>query len=262
MTEPLATEAAESTEELLTRIQELERERQSLQAVIEILQEISGSLHFVDILQSITRRLGERFGLDRCTIFLADRAARAARLVASYEDPSIRNFEVELDRYPEVKEAFRTGETVFIPEVRTDPRLKHVQGVLKARRVKSICVVPITWRSDPVGVIFLRTFRSGPTFSDADVRFIQVVASLSARALKNAHRYEQVLKNQDEESAEAKRAARRRITLVAFMKRFFDAYVKGDEKWGESRISRTSSEELDRLVEIALAVFAEESKAR
>ena len=149
---------------------------------------------------------------------------------------------------------------MFIPDVRTDPRLKHVQGVLKTRRVKSICVVPITWRDEPVGVIFLRTFRSGPTFSDADVRFIQVVAGLAARALKNAHRYEQVLKNQDEESAEAERAARRRIALVGFMKRLFDAYAKDDQKWGESRLARTSAEELDRLVEIALAVFAEESK--
>ena len=261
MTEPIAVEEAQTQEELLARIEELERERQNLQGVIEILQEISGSLHFVDILQSITRRIGERFGLDRCTIFLGDRASRTARLVASYEDPSIRNFEVELDRYPEVKEAFRTGETVFIPDVRTDPRLKHVQGVLKSRRVKSITVVPITWRNDPVGVIFVRTFRSGPAFSDADVRFIQVVASLAARALRNAYRYEQVLKNQDEESADAERAGRRRIAMMAFLKRLFDAYVTDDEKWGESRLSRTSAEELDRLVEIALAVLAEESKA-
>ena len=262
MTDPVVPEEAATIEELQGRIEELERERQNLQAVIEILQEISGSLHFVDILQSITRRLGERYGLDRCTIFLADRASRTARLVASYEDPSIRNFEVELDRYPEVKEAFRTGETVFIPDVRTDPRLKHVQGVLKARRVKSITIVPITWRSEPVGVIFIRTFRSGPAFSDADVRFIQVVAGLAARALRNAYRYEQVLKNQDEESAEAERAARRRIALVAFLKRLIDAYATDDEKWGESRLSRTSAEELDRLVEIALAVLAEESKAQ
>ena len=44
------------------------------------------------------------------------------------------------------------------------------------------------------------------------------------------------------------------------MKRLIDAYVKDDQKWGESRLARTSVEELDRLVEIALAVFAEESK--
>ncbi len=261
MTDQPATAETTHVDQLLVRVTELERERQHLLDVIEILQEISGSLHFVDILQSITRRLGEKFGLDRCSIFLADRAARTARLVASYEDPSIRNFEVDLERYPEVKEALRSGETVFIPDVRTDPRLKFVQGVLKTRRVKSIAVVPIMWRAEPVGVIFLRAFRSGPTLSDGDVRFIQVVAGLAARALRNAYRYEHLLKNKDEESAEAERADRRRVSMVAFLRRFLEAYAREDQKWGEDRLSKTSGEELDRLVEIALAVLTEESKA-
>ena len=51
------------------------------------------------------------------------------------------------------------------------------------------------------------------------------------------------------------------MTLDQSLDSLFDAYVTDDEKWGESRLSRTSAEELDRLVEIALAVLAEESKA-
>src|SRR2546422_2576666 len=67
----------------------------------------------------------------------------------------------------------QTGETVFIPDATTDPSLKHVKGELLNRRVKSITVVPITWRGVAIGAIFLRTFRDGPTFSDEDVRFVQ-----------------------------------------------------------------------------------------
>jgi GAF domain-containing protein len=262
MSGPHTVSEGETVEQLHARIRELERERQHLLTVIEILEEISGSLHFVDILQSITRRLGEKFGLDRCAIFLADRNARTAKLAASYEDPSIRNFEVDLERYPEVKEALRSGETVFIGDVRSDTRLKHVQGVLKNRRVKSITVVPITWRGDPVGVIFLRTFRAGPSFSDADVRFVQVVAGLAARALRNAYRYERVLKNQEGASEETERAERKRLVLLAFLRRLLDATITDDEKRGDTGLSNTSAEELDRLVEIAQAVLAEESKAR
>ena len=90
----------------------LEHERRHLLAVIEILQEIGGSLHFVDIVQAVARRLGEAFGLDRCSIFLAERGGRTVRLVASYEDPSIRNYVVDLDRYPELRQALQTGQTV------------------------------------------------------------------------------------------------------------------------------------------------------
>jgi hypothetical protein len=49
-------------ERLGARIAELEHERKHLLAVIEILKEISGSLHFIDILQSIARKLGSRSG--------------------------------------------------------------------------------------------------------------------------------------------------------------------------------------------------------
>src|SRR5438105_3933560 len=183
---------------LEARVAELERERKHLLAIIEILKEVSTSLHFIDILQGIARKLGEAFGLDRCSIFLAERGGRSVRLVASYEDPTIRNYVVDLERYPELKRAMQGGETVFIPDAATDPSLKHVKGELINRNVKSITVVPITWRGVAIGAIFLRTFRDGPTFSDEDVRFVQVVAALTAQALRNAHRYERLAQRQQE----------------------------------------------------------------
>ena len=141
-------------ERLGARIAELEHERKHLLAVIEILKEISGSLHFIDILQSIARKLGESFGLDRCSIFLSERGGTHVRLVASYEDPTIRNHLVDLERYPELKRAIHHGETVFIPDAINDLSLKHVKTELSNRRVKSITVVPINWRGVAIGAIF------------------------------------------------------------------------------------------------------------
>src|SRR5256886_15236035 len=89
---------------LAARIAELEHERKLLLAVIEILKEASSSLHFIDILQAIARKLGESSGLDRCSIFLGEKGGRQVRLVASYEDPTIRNYVVDLNRYPERSE--------------------------------------------------------------------------------------------------------------------------------------------------------------
>ena len=53
-----AAVTAEDAERLQAQVRDLEHERKHLLAIIEILQEIAGSLHFVDIMQSITRRLG------------------------------------------------------------------------------------------------------------------------------------------------------------------------------------------------------------
>jgi len=245
---------------LQARVQELEQERRHLLAVIEILEEISGTLHFTDILQAITRRLGEAFGLDRCSIFLAERGGSKARLVASYEDPSIRNYVVDLERYPELKRALQSGETVFIPDAASDPTLKHIKSSIANRKVKSITVVPITWRGVAIGAIFLRTFRDGPNFSDADVRFTQVVSSLTAKALRNAYRYERLVERQVE--SQNRQADVERIALIGFLKRLLDAFQTRDGTSADGLLPQSSGEELDRLVEIAMAVVAEEGKGR
>jgi len=253
MTLPSALEA---------RVAELERERKHLLAIIEILKEVSTSLHFIDILQGIARKLGEAFGLDRCSIFLAERGGRSVRLVASYEDPTIRNYVVDLERYPELKRAMQGGETVFIPDAATDPSLKHVKGELISRRVKSITVVPITWRGVAIGAIFLRTFRDGPTFSDEDVRFVQVVASITAQALRNAHRYERLAQRQQETGETMRRMELERVALLSFLRRLLGAFGEREGAWAEGLLPRASADELDRLVGVAMAVIQEEAKGR
>src|SRR6476620_10549547 len=210
------------------RVAELQRERDHLVAIVDILQEISASLHFVDILQTIARKLGESFGLDRCAIFLSG-AHNEVRLVASYEDPSIRNLVVDLDRYPELKRAFDSGETVFIPDAVTDPSLKSIKATLDMRNVRSIIVVPIRWQGTVIGAIFLRTDRDAEPFSDADVRFCQVVASLTAKALRNAHRFEALLKDQKDAAHGQRHADLQRIALIAFIRRLLDRYTKSDD---------------------------------
>src|SRR6266581_2541127 len=257
MTLPSALEA---------RVAELERERKHLLAIIEILKEVSTSLHFIDILQGIARKLGEAFGLDRCSIFLGEKGGRQVRLVASYEDPTIRNYVVDLERYPELKRAMQSGETVFIADAATDPSLKHVKGEFISRRVKSITVVPITWRGTAIGAIFLRTFRDGSPFSEADMRFVQVVASLTAQALSNAHRYERLAQRQRETGETMRRLELERAALVSFLRRLLAAFGEREgaaaEGGGGGEQPRASAQELDRLVAVAMAVIQEEAKAR
>ena len=262
---PSPTPASDGRDDEVTRLRarvaELQRERDHLVAIVDILQEISTSLHFVDILQTIARKLGESFGLDRCAIFLSG-AHNEVRLVASYEDPSIRNLVVDLDRYPELKRAFDSGETVFIPDAVTDPSLKSIKATLDMRNVRSIIVVPIRWQGTVIGAIFLRTDRDAEPFSDADVRFCQVVASLTAKSLRNAHRFEALLRDQKDTVETQRRAELQRIALIAFVRRLLARYARSDEHvWAETLLPKASDEELERLVTVAMQVIDEESKA-
>ena len=206
-------------------------------------------------------RLGEAFGLDRCSIFLVEKGGQRVRLVASYEDPSIRNYVVDLDRYPELKQAIESGETVFIPDAASDPSLKGVQGALANRRVKSITVVPITWRGGAIGAIFLRTFRDGSSFSEADVEFTQVVASLTAKALRNAHRFERLKDRRSDDPVETNQD-RTRAALLSFIRRLLEEAAQREGPWSEGLLGRSSAEEIDRLVSVAMAVIAQEAATR
>jgi len=253
-------DAAQRLTELTERVTELEHERRHFLAVIEILEEIASSLHFTDILQTIARKLGQTFGLDRSSIYLAERTGNTVRLVASYENPAIRNFVVDIARYPELERAVRTGQTVFIADASNDPSLLHARDELEHRGVKSITVVPITWRRAVIGAIILRTFRDGPSFSESDLKFVQVVASLTAKALRNAHRYERLLARSGgatRPSAEVERAA-----LVAFLVRLLAVFNASQAPRLDATLPRSSVAELDRLVGVAMRVLAEEARAR
>jgi GAF domain-containing protein len=243
-----ASRVQDEIEHLRSRLAALEQERKHLLAIIQILQEIAGSLHFGEIAQSVATRLGESFGLDRCSVFLADRGGQTVRLVASYEDPGMKNYVVDLNRYPELRRALQTGKTVFIADAATDPTLGGpTRGVLAARRVKAITVVPISWRGTAIGAIFLRTFRDGPTFSDADLQFCQVVANLTAKALRNAHRFERL------QGAEGQ-GARESAALIGFLRQLLAATPSQD---GEDGMTVGTSREIRRLVEVVQTALSQ-----
>jgi GAF domain-containing protein len=259
--DPESTDQARRDEiaRLQAQVDALQRERDHLTAIVDILQEISASLHFVDILQTIARKLGDAFRLDRCAIFLSGEQ-NEVRLVASYEDPTIRNLVVDLNRYPELQRAFESGETVFVPDALTDPAFKIIRDQLATRNVRSIVVVPIQWQGRNIGAIFVRTIQDAPPFSDADVRFVQVIASITAKALRNAHRFE-ALRTETDVTRDQRRADLQRIALVAFMRRLLDRYARSDDHtWAETLLPKASDEELERLVSVAMQVIDEEAK--
>jgi GAF domain-containing protein len=246
---------------LRARVDELTRERDQLAAAVNILQEVGSSLHFTEILQRIAQRLGELFGLDRCSIYLAGDIAEEVRLVATFEDPDIGNLVVDLSRYPELKRAFESGQTVFIPEATREPSLERVWETLDDRAVRSIVVVPVRWRTNVIGAIFLRTERGSTPFSESDIRFCEMIASLTAKALRNAHRFGSLKRANSEQVERDRSAALERIALIAFLRRLLERYATSAEHlWAETLLAKASDEELDRLTSVAMKVITEEAR--
>ncbi|HEX9754292.1 MAG TPA: GAF domain-containing protein [Gemmatimonadales bacterium] len=250
----------EEVRRLRARVDALERERRRLIALLEILRDITGSVHYTDILQSVTRRMGHLFGLDRCSVFLAARSiGRTVHLVASYEDPSIRNHVVDLERYPELRRALETGQTVHIPDILAEPDLAPILPALAGRRVKSITVVPMRSEENVIGTLFLRTYEDGAVFTPEDIDFCRVVAEVTGRGLLHAHRLERM--QAPGGTHYLLRADRQRAALIAYLRRLLGSFADRDPAMEEGLLARASSGELDRLVGVALTVLNREARA-
>lgn len=239
-------------QQLQDRLDDLERERAKLLALVEILREVSGARGHADIVQAVVRRLGQLFGLDRCSALLASRAGRhEVHLVASFEDPSIRNYPVDLSRYPEIRLAMETRQVVYIPDAQADPTLSAISNQLASRRVKSITVVPMTWGERVIGTLFLRTDQTGQQVTEDDIEFSRVVADVTARALRLAHRLARLRKRVGGSRRTA--AALRGVALVSFTHRLMAEFLARENGSGGQPLPEAWSKELDRLVTFTLA---------
>jgi GAF domain-containing protein len=122
-------------------------------------------------------------------------------------------------------------------------------------------VAPIRWRQSTIGAIFLRTDRESAPFSERDLKFCEVIANLTGRALRNANIIEEREQKTDEREARRLRADRERIAFVAFLRRLLQRYATtNDQLWAETLLPRESDEELERLVSVAMQVVVEEAK--
>jgi uncharacterized protein YigA (DUF484 family) len=255
-----ASGAARELASLRGRVAELERERDQLVAVVDIQREMAAAATYVDVLQAIVRILGRSFALDRCSIYLAGTPGEA-RLVASFENPAIRNLVVDLARYPELRRALEGGEPVFIADAAQDAALAPARDALALRNVGAIAVVPMRWRSATIGAIYLRSDRDAPApLSEPDVRFCQVVAALAAQALHNARQAGGGPRLTPGGTAVAPPAGpdAERTALLAFIRRLLERHASAAPGGAAALLPRTE-EELDRLVEVALRVIGDDA---
>ena len=160
-----AAMAIDDVERLQARLDALEQERKHLLAVHR---DPPGHRRLAALRRHRAVR-GPAPGQDLRTRPLLDLPGRAGRrrvrLVASYEDPGIRNYVVDLARYPELRRALRDRRDgrSFADATRD----RSLAGVLRAAApaARGASRSP-SFRSrggaSPIGAIFLRTFRDGP----------------------------------------------------------------------------------------------------
>ncbi len=168
--------------------------------LFDIFQEVSATLRAEEIFQTLVRRVGHAFGLTHCSFVLTAPGEDKGRVVAVYENPTIRDLRVELERYPEIQEAIRTERPVLIPDVHEHPLFEVIRRRWSQQRiavnVQSAVALPVFVQGRAAGVFFLRTVQGDPQLRPQDVAFANTIAQAAARVLENEERRAAIYRRQ------------------------------------------------------------------
>ena len=173
-------------------------EARSQAALVALLQELTTNLPQRDLLQVLVRQVATGLRIPRCSIIFGKPGGSRATVAAASENPMLRDLPVDIDRYPEIRQALSTGEVVLVEDAAAHPLYESVSGT----ETTSSLVLPFSLRGERAGVFFLRTGPGDPPLGDADLRFAARVVESAAAAIE---------KSQDHEESRHRESAMRQL---------------------------------------------------
>lgn len=158
-------------------------ESRALGGLLDIATALTSTKTHEDVLGVLVRVIAKVVDVVRCSVILVGRDQPTGQVVATYENPTATAFPIDLVKYPEIAQAVASGESVLIEDVNTDPRMKGVISLFKHLDIRSILVIPISYREEILGTLFLRTSRPRRVFTPDEWLFCQTAAKMAANAL-------------------------------------------------------------------------------
>lgn len=166
-----------------------------LEAIVELTYLVSSTLDPNEVLYFVVKKISEFINVTRCSIIsLGYGEKRYANVVSSHEDPEIRNIKLDLKKYPEIRKALRLRKPVVIKNAMKDPVMKSVRDIIKPLGINSIVVIPMVYRDEVIGSLFLRTSTSGHIFTEREIKLCASIASAAVNPLYHAFLFEKLEK--------------------------------------------------------------------
>ncbi len=179
---------------LASRQRDIAMDKDDLFAVLNILKAMSAKRSAHDILYVFVEHIARVVTSDRCSVVRVWGGEFRGQVLASHEDESLRNHDIELCKYPELEHVLRTGEKIIINDVRRHPLMKECAEGLERARIRSLLVLPIVLYDRNVGSLLLRAARSQGTFTLREISFFEIVAEAASNALERAELFDRIQK--------------------------------------------------------------------
>ncbi len=170
--------------------------RSELEALLEITEAATGHLELEELLRVVVAKIAQVVPSDRCSAILLEDEDHAV-VMASQDVPDLRRLRIDVDRYPEVREAIETRAPVVIDDLHTHPLMAEVRPLVSRLTVSSLVVAPLVAQGDAYGALFHRLARDG-AFGEREKAFVRAAASAVANSVRNARLHTSVRKKRDE----------------------------------------------------------------
>jgi two-component system, cell cycle response regulator len=163
-------------------------------AMVEILHEVTDSLKPDEIYHILVGRVARALNISKCSMVLAKPGDQQGVVVAAKENPMLRNLQIELSRYPEIRKAVSSGLMVLVEEVANEPLYEDERRRWEREGIKvptrSAVALPFWMKDQQTGVFFLRTTGDDPPLTKADAQFAETIIKTAVGAIEKAYDFE------------------------------------------------------------------------
>lgn len=158
-----------------------------IDVILEINREILSTLETDKLHFLIVKKISEVIKDTRCSIIHVDNNRKTGCILATCEDPELKNITIDLSKYPEITKAIEEDTTIIIKDVGDSKVIKEFREGLLNIGIQSIIVIPIHYAEGTTGILYLKTLRRGWQLSESEIKTCQIVANMASVALRNAH---------------------------------------------------------------------------
>jgi PAS domain S-box-containing protein len=196
-----AVDGLKELENSLTRISEVlvpfEQRFSHLEALAGIAQVVNSTLEVDAVLQIVMDTIVRLTGAERGFLMLRnEQGEMVTRIARNWEQESINQNEFAISRTV-VKRVIESGEAVLTTNAREDPRFGGQESII-AFNLRSILCVPLTVKSELIGVIYTdNRIRTG-IFSESDRDVLLSFADQAAVSIENARLFSSLKRTLEE----------------------------------------------------------------
>lgn len=188
----LLASVSRALEQLRTRVQAHEQEREQLRALQTIGAVINSSLELSEVLEQVMDAIIELTGAERGFLMLIEEEndQMEVHVGRNLDRETIGRSSFEISRSIAGRVA-KTGEAVVTLNAQTDPRFSAQESII-SYALRSILCVPLKIRERITGVIYVDNRIAAGIFDDEDRDLLSAFANQAAVAIANARLFQRI----------------------------------------------------------------------